>query len=240
MWAQRHWKHKEYRILTLITRPEIIGHHTPHDDFDIFRVWLTCTSIYLRLAYLVICRVACLKNIESSPHIALGQFQESFHATGHNLDPILRKPLIRASTNEYMNLPFRSNNLLNPPPHLCHRQRREPESRAPTLYSRRNLPHIVTYNTKSHILRILLDYSSKGSLSSLSHHIRLVEYDELVRRWEECTHFGELFYTIANYVYASVVWGVELNEEEKECVSSGIMRNEEKNRMEHTSRICFL
>ena len=74
----------------------------------------------------------------------------------------------------------------------------------------RNLVDIVTDDAKTNVLRVLFDDATKCSLGGGSHHIGLVQYDELKAFGEKGACLCELLYLLANNVNASVVRGVEL------------------------------
>jgi hypothetical protein len=78
------------------------------------------------------------------------------------------------------------------------------------LNGRCNLVDIVADDAESNVLRVLLDDTTKCGLGSGSHHIGLVQYDQLVPFGEKGAGLCELLYLLADYVYASVVRGVQL------------------------------
>ena len=74
----------------------------------------------------------------------------------------------------------------------------------------RNLVDIVADDAKTNVLRVLLDDATKCGLGGGSHHIGLVQYDELKPFGKKGARLCELLYLLADNVDASVVRGVQL------------------------------
>jgi len=68
--------------------------------------------------------------------------------------------------------------MIQPLLNLCYRERRKAEASTAALNGGYYLVDVVAYNTKTDILRVLLNNTAECSLRCGSHHVRLVQYDE--------------------------------------------------------------
>lgn len=75
------------QFLTIVTCPEVVAHHAPHDHFDVSRVRLTSNGVNLRLVDLVIRGMRCLQYVQRATHVPAGELQERSLASRRDVNP---------------------------------------------------------------------------------------------------------------------------------------------------------
>ena len=104
--------------------------------------------------------------------------------------------------------PFSLHDVIQPLFDFYNGQRGKPETRTATLNGWCNLVYIVANDAETNVLRVLFNDAAKCGLGSGSHHVGLVQYDELKPFGEKGACLRELLYLLADNVNASVVRGV--------------------------------
>lgn len=69
-------------VRTLVSCGEFLLHHRLEGHFNVAWVWMTCAIVHAIFVDDIVGCVACLKDIESTAHIALGQLQDGLFGGG--------------------------------------------------------------------------------------------------------------------------------------------------------------